>query len=211
SLKKTSPLPSHSLLAVLEKQRDGFKSLKGIARVEVIPQDGNGIKGRAVVMAKGSNFRLEFLSPFHQPVAILTYNRGGLTFFSPDGFYSGEGYLPFEPSALYLFGWPIVASPMGSYLSYNETKGLYILELDHMDGTHQRLWIDPSGYHILKSEIYGRDRILTTTMVMGNFQEVNGGSFPFNISISHHLGSVHIEYEKVELNQEIDNGVFLLD
>jgi len=97
--------------------------------------------------------------------------------------------------------------PDNSRLSYDDAKGLYILESDFLNGGIQRLWID-QNLHILKGEVYGRDGLVLTRVIMGDFQEVDGIPFPFHISIYHDLISVSIDYEKVELNQEIDDGAF---
>lgn len=207
---KPSSLPStYNVINTLNERAERLKTLKGIAKVEV-SSSGGSIRGRTIILAKGDRFRLEFLGPMQQPIAILTYNGEDFAFLSHGGrlplnIQQGTSHLP-----TYLLGWPMLTIPDNSRLSYDDAKGFYILESDFLNGGIQRLWID-QNLCILKGEVYGGDGLLLTQVIMGDFQEVDGMSFPFHISIYHNLISVSIDYEKVELNQEIDDGAFGLD
>lgn len=216
SLVKPPSLPSvYNVINTLNERVERLKTLKGIAKVEV-SSPGGSIRGRTIILAKGDRFRLEFLGPMQQPVAILTYNGKDFAFLSHGGrlpLNIQQGINHLLPT--YLLGWPILTIPDNPRLSYDDEKGLYILELDSLNGGIQRLWID-QNLRILKGEIYSHTKgdggdALMVQVVMGDFQEVDGMPFPFHISISHNLISVSIDYEKIELNQDIDDGAFGLD
>lgn len=194
----------------IQKRFDDLKTLKGIARVEIKFKDrSKDMTGRAVIVIKRPDtFRLDFLGPFNQTIAVMTYNGINLSLLSFQEKRIYKDYpFPTDIKRLpsYLMGAPadFPSSISKSCLLENEvTEGGF---------SGEKLLINSAGNIVqIISSVDNNQHLQTIQALMDSYKEVNGLKFPFIISINNEAANISIKYDHLELNQQISDDSFIL-
>jgi outer membrane lipoprotein-sorting protein len=101
------------------------------------------------------------------------------------------------------------------YEAVDGQRSFYIFEFVGSDGREPRvlekLWIDRRDLRVSRKQIFGNAGVVETDVAYGLYEEIEGISFPHNILIERPVEdySLTIEFNRAELNSEIEASAFL--
>lgn len=219
------PLPDKSQLMSHLKERSSIKTLKAIGSVEISlspnasigERDDYQYSSKVIIAAKSPNlFRIEFLNLLNQPSAILTNNGKEHLLYYSGNFYREDAfpqsfplkdlqYLPF-----YIIGWSYMPVENISGVSIDNEKGLYVIDMNADNDLLHRIWLSPDDNAIIRREVYDKNGKNIVIMVFEGYKEAGGGKFPSSIKITAVPLNINIRYERIELNKDVDDGLFFL-
>lgn len=223
------------MLSVLHEKYENNRILKGHGNF-YLRYRGEEIQGKGVVLAdKLGSFRLEILGPFLQPLYVITYHEGVISFLSlrENKLYRGvEGnemygsVTPFlvEPSVFlsFIFGeLPVTFSRIfeGSTVFLkkmvkrvmDEDKKLYHLEIPSETGLSYHIWVDPLKTLMVKGGIYNSVGEVISSLQVKSFEEIKGEIIPKSIRGEYADGLVlKVDFKSISLMDSVRNESFQL-
>ena len=203
---KIKDLAPYDVLSVLYEKYGSKEILKGHGNFYLRYRDEE-IQGKGVVLAnKIGSFRLEILGPFLQPVYVITYHEGLISFLSlrERKLYRGDeekelyrSAIPFliDPSLFssFIFGeLPVTFSNVLENITFfpkkmvkggmDEDKKLYFLEIPSKTGISYQIWVDPLKALMVEGGVYNPDGEVVSSLKVEGFEEINGEVFPKRIT-----------------------------
>ncbi len=223
------------MLSVLHEKYGNNQILKGHGNF-YLKYRGEEIQGKGVILAnKLGSFRLEILGPFLQPLYVITYHGGVISFLSlrENKLYRGvEGnklygsVTPFlvEPSVFlsFIFGeLPVTFSHIFEEKTVflkkmvkgiiDEDEKLYHLEIPSETGLSYHIWVDPLKTLMVKGGVYNSVDEVIYSLQVKNFEEINGEIIPKSIQGEYADGMVlKVDFKSISLMDSTRNESFQL-
>ena len=212
------------ILAVISARASRLHTLKAVAKIKLFSPEVKLSFKEAVVAQKPASLRLEALGLFSQTVHLILSNGRDLAVYSAQenrlylGEVSRENLTRFLPLGLddaelmsILFAespWLTQTQPS---LIYRENEGNYAVFLDSPGGELREIvWLSPQGGLLLKREVYHPTLGVVLQVEMSRFERVKEFIFPRRIKVNLPLRelSIEINYRELELNADVDGGLF---
>ena len=232
---KIKDLPPYEVLSVLYEKYGSNEILKGHGNFYFRYRDEE-IQGKGVVLAnKIGSFRLEILSPFLQPVYVITYHEGLISFLSlrERKLYRGDeeselyrSVIPFliDPSLFssFIFGeLPVTFSNIFEDSTFfprkmvkggmDEDKKLYYLKISSKAGLSYQIWVDPLKVLMVEGGIYNPAGEIVSFLKVEGFEEINGEVFPKRIKGEYSDGIVlKVDFQSISSMDSVRDESFQL-
>ena len=170
-------------------------TLRARATVSLKSPEKNGLKGKAVILAKRpASFRVQVLGPFGQTVAVLASDGEGLYIYS-----KGESTYRRTGDPLY----PFTFMP-GEFVAFL-LGGVGEEGTDILPG-YEALRDDNGNISTLSRKIDGKELYIR----LADYRGVGETAFPYSLSIENGLESILIRYQSVELDTDLGDSLFVL-
>jgi outer membrane lipoprotein-sorting protein len=210
------------LLKLTDEAESKVRSIKGEARSRVNSPRSKGAVNLFVAASRPTLVHLEFLNFFGKPQAVLVSDGKSFGLFNSDEgkYYRGPASptnlsrilpvpMPVQELAALMLGLAprISAEPVS--LSIDAEARTYLVTLAR-GPVVQRLWIDPSSYRVLRSELTGERAYLA---VFEDFTDAGGATYPRKIILDAPNPAAHLElrYRDAEVNSKLDPSLFKLE
>jgi outer membrane lipoprotein-sorting protein len=208
-----------ALLKLTDEAENKIRSIKGEAGSRVNSPRSKGAINLFVAAARPTFVHLEFLNFFGKPQAILVSDDQSFGLFNSDEgkYYCGPpspinlsrvlpAPLPVQDLVSLMLGQAPRIRAESRALSVDPETGAYLVVLDSGAVT-QRLWIEPSSYRVLKSEIKGLNAY---QVAFEDFDLAGGVIYPKKITFDAPNPPTHFElrYRDTEINGNLDRGMF---
>lgn len=214
-----------ALLASLRRQADGRTNLRALGRVTARGPDGR-IRLRAVLVAeRPGRFRFETLTPFEQPIDVMTSDGARLWFLHEGRLYEGEATpdnvarllpLPMTPPEVVetlLGGVPV--SGRFEPVRVEPTDDGWWLRLEGPGGEQGRLLIEPSRLRVLEARLSDSAGKPLTRVEFDRFAPGTDGGPSVATSIEVRIPprelEVRIRFTDVETGVDLPSGLFVID
>ena len=223
------------MLSVLHEKYGNNQILKGHGNFYLRYRDEE-IQGKGIVLAdKLGSFRLEILGPFLQPLYVITYHEGVISFLSlrenklyrrVEGNELSRLVTPFlvEPSIFlsFIFGeLPVTFSRIfGESTVFlkkmvkgvmDEDKKLYHLEIPSETGLSYHIWVDPLKTLMVKGGVYNSVGEVISSLQVKSFEESSGEIIPKSIRGEYADGTVlKVDFKSISLMDSVRNESFQL-
>lgn len=209
----------------IEEARETVHSLKGMAKVRVVTRKADTTVTEAVVVKRPSSVRLDTLG-FLTPMMVFASDGDVVNMAAGNKFYTGKlssnrlaslpfpfNLFPMNEMTTILMGSTSVIKFESSEVAYSDAKGIHILTLRSRDGLRrQTIWVDAETSRLVKSEITDEGLGLVLTLAFERYQDAGGVSIPKDIDVRISPGNsrFHMQYEDVELNQTVNEDLFVI-
>ena len=220
------PADASGILRSIEEGKRSIDSLKGMARIGLSNGKMDKNADEVVVVKRPSGIRLETLSFFGNPLMVFASNGEEFNIAAGERFIKGKlsskrmVSLPFpfnllridEITTIFLGSTPIMEHER-SELAYSGSNNRYILTLHSKDGfKKQVIDLDAETLRLISTEIADEGVGSILTITFGSYQEISNRWFPkdIDVHISPNPSNLHIVYGDIELNQNVDESLFLL-
>jgi hypothetical protein len=223
------------VLSILYEKYGNKEILKGEGNF-YLQYRGEELQGKGVILAKRiGSFRLEILGPFLQPLYVITYHQGMISFLSLRekklyrGFEGSESYKSVTPFLIdptlflsFLFGeLPITVSQIienDSLFTRKAVQGgmdldkkLYHLHIHPKGGSSYEMWIDPQNVFMVEGGIYNSAGERVSSVKVEKFAEVNGGTFPKRIRGEYADGIIlKVDFQRISFLDSVNEESFTL-
>lgn len=219
------PIPdAEALLKTLHERNSRRQSLQALGRVTVLGPEGRVRLKTVLVAQRPRSFRVETLSPFEQPIDVMTSDGQQLWLLSKGRLFEGVAStenvsrilsLPLtaeELVELLLGGAPIARSYKPIAISPDKLG--WHLELEGPDQTQGELWVEPDSFKIVKAELrdtQGQLRIRTTFEEFRRAED-NGPDLPQKIyaEVPANKLKIQIRLKDAELGKTVETSIFRL-
>lgn len=212
-------LDQQALLQGLQVNASAVQSLRGMTRIRTENSTGSSSARQVLLLAKPDRLRAEVLSPFGQPLLLLTADKGRMSVLLPgeqrflQGSVTAKRIARFiglplsaeEMVRLALYDVPLIAHD-GAVLNRNETG--YCLLLQGV-GKRQQLDFDAVGRLLAATYFQGDEPI--ATVAYARF-DADLGDFPRQVKVTMpgQGASFELTYGDIELNVELAAAHFSL-
>lgn len=220
---KRAPLPPGALLeparlrAALAERRQGTRSVRGEARLELFTEEGYAPHSQVIVAERPGRLHMEALSPFDMPVAVLTSDGDRFQLYSlQEGvFYHGPATpenlariipLPLSPTDLVevlLGGAPLL--PDAGRVRWDGRTGQYVFTLTDASGHVQELRLAPDTLDVLSSRVETPGGKLLYSLQFEDHEFSDGVRLPRRLRFEMPSREVEVElrWKDVEVNARI--------
>lgn len=180
----TPPDPA-TLLAQLRRQSEGRRNLRALGRVTMFGPEGRVRLQTVFVAERPRSFRFETLSPFEQPIDVMTSDGERLWLLSEGRLFEGPATsenvarllpLPLRPEEVvevFLGGVPV--SERYRPVRVETADGRWRLVLEGPSGEEERLVVDPRSLRVLSAELEGADGQPRAAIEMSRFETAGDG------------------------------------
>lgn len=221
------PVSGDDLIKGIEEWRDNIRSLKGIARINIVSGEKETNAREVIAIRRPKSIRLETIGLFGAPAMILATDgvKCSIHITSEDKVLTWDIAspevpipLPFklleteEIADIFLGGTPVIK--YGSVdLSYSDRIGVYTLTLHSRDGFQEQvLLIDAATLRLMRSEIADGHRGMIISLSFDNYQDIGGIWFPKRIEARFlpKNDTATISFEVTEINPKMEDELFVL-
>lgn len=218
TFKPLQPSDELSIFSHIKKTKP-FNTLKGIGSLEVESNKINSLlqSGRIAVAARAPHsFRIEFLNPVNQPLAVITANGSGYQSYYMGRIYKDNAlsnYIPMpelKNIPFYIIGWSEIPYEKIYGIKSDEDLNADIIRLRYEDGLYHDVWLSLDSHTITKREVYDKDENKIATLIFGDYTETRGSLFPMLIEIRTDSLHLNVRYTKVEVNGDVSDEIFSL-
>lgn len=222
-------------LEALKARRAKLKSVSGEAKLSAKTKQGSGSLGQFVLAQVPDQLRLESISFFGQPLAVLTVNGDFFHLHDLENgrFFAGEATAanvsqllpvkipPHELVSLLLGVPPLLENVEARSLRVDEKERVYVLDLSSEVQTEQklsvkssqqqRLGLDPATLRPLWVEMPARPGSSAYGATFSDYEEVDGFDVPKRIALVSLKDSQRLElrFSDREFNEEIEEEAFV--
>lgn len=213
-----------ALLASLRQQSAGRSNLRAMGRVTAFGPDGR-VRLRTVLVAeRPGSFRFETLTPFEQPIDVMTSDGHRLWLLREGRLFEGPATaqnvsrllpLPLRPEEVVetLLGGVPVSSRFRP-IDVTIDDGRWLLHLDGFEQGKGRLWVDPDTLRVLDAEHLTHEGAVLTAVHFAGFQKAQDGgpAVPTEIEIKVPPQSmeVRIRFRETETDVQLPPGLFVM-
>lgn len=212
-----------ALLAQLRRQTAKRTNLRALGRITAFRSDERVRLKTVIVAQRPRSFRVETLTPFEQPVDVMTSNGEQLWLLREGRLFAGPATpenvarllpLPMRPEELVetmLGGVPVSSGFRPTKVEMDEDER-WKLELEGPFGEKGRLRIDPGSLRVLEAELRTDGGELRTSVTFEGFKtaEDGGPAVPTSIRVSVPPKDVklRIRLRETETDVPISPGLF---
>jgi outer membrane lipoprotein-sorting protein len=218
------PAPG-DLLATLRQRAAGRENLRALGRVTVLGPEGR-VRLRAVLVAeRPRSFRFETLTPFEQPIDVMTSNGERLWYLHEGRLYAGPATaenvarllpLPLRPEEVvetFLGGVPISGRFEPERVEIEGDR--YRLVLSGPGGEEGRLVVDPRTLRVRSAELRGATGAVRAAVELSSFTAAadGGPAVPTDIRVRVPPREVEVRLRLLdpETDVELPPGLFEME
>jgi len=212
------------LLELLEDRVHSVKTLGAKARSTITNTSGKVSSKQIIILRKPSDLRLDALTPFGNPSLSITtdgenisiYNYAKNTFFS-----GGTDDLEISrlfPASIGFENLMIILTGAVPIIEYDKARvrvdikdDLYRLTLAG-GNMREEVYFDSIMLDTTRAVVFGPDEEVRLLVALNDYEDIDGVRMPSSISASlpgEHY-SMEIRYSEINLNNEIENDIFIL-
>lgn len=221
----TAPLPKpEEALATLRAQSQSRKSLRAMGKVTYFGKEGRVRVKAALLAERPGSFRVETISPFEQPLDVMTCDGERLWLLSGGRLREGPAtpeniarllpllMRPEEVVGTLLGGVPLGATFKPTALAWAEDQKRWVLTMEGLSKEIGELTIDPARKIVEQMRILEPDGSVRLQVGFEDFETVSGAEFPRKIHIEMPKAKMDVKIKMVEfeLNVALQEKFFRL-
>lgn len=222
------PLPeAKAALEMLEEASAARKSMRAEGRLTYFGDQGRVRLNVVQVVERPARFRFETLTPFGQPIDVMTSDGDRLWLLSKQKLHEGPAtpenisrLLPLplraeEVVSIMLGGAPVTSRFSPKSLRWaDDPQDFWVLSLENESGERGELLIDPKEKRVVKATLGNNPEAPRMKLAFDDFEPLSsGGSFPraIHLELPGQKLDINIKLKEVEVNVELAPTLFVIE